>query len=211
MASWRKKARQARSKETEDALARAARELLSSRSFSDIRVDEVARRAGTSVGGFYARFHGKNALLHLADIDFLDDCVRAFDRVIPEDFDGSLEDLLLAFITVMVRQFDKHRDTIVQAMKFAAEDDRSDFRQRATAFNNFVHGRLRTIMARHTDAIAHPDPSIAINMTIFIASAAAREAVLKRALSAYPIALSMDDLIHELVTNASLYLRGRNA
>ena len=208
MASWRKKALQARSKETENALARAARELLSSRSFSEIRVDEVARQAGISVGGFYARFEGKNALLHLADIDFMDDCVSAFNAVIPEDFNGSLDDLLRAYITVMVRQFDKYRDSIVQAMKFAAEDDTSDFRKRATEFNSFVHGRLRTIMARQSEAIAHPNPSIAINMTIFITSAAARAAILHGSLSAYPIVLSTDELINELVTNASLYMKG---
>lgn len=211
MPSWRKSARQARSKETENALARSARELLSSRSFSEIRVDEVARHAGVSVGGFYARFHGKNALLHLADIDFLDDCVAAFDYVIPEEFDGSLDDLLRAFITVMVHQFHKHRSTIVQAMKFADADASSDFRQRATEFNDYVHGRLRKIMARHSDEIPQPDPSIVINMTIFIASAAAREAVLKDALSAYPIELDTDGLINELVTNASLYLKGGGA
>jgi len=208
MASWRKSALQERSKETENALARAARELLSDRSFSDIRVDEVARNAGISVGGFYARFQGKNALLHLADIDFLDDCATAFDAAISEDFDGSLDDLLLEFLTVMIRQFDKHRETIVEAMKYAAEDDNSDFRLRATEFNSFVHGRLRTIMTRHSDEICHPDPKFAINMAIFIASASARAAVLHGALSTYPIECSLDDLTRELVANASSYLKG---
>lgn len=208
MTVWRKKTYQKRSKETEDALARAARELLETRSFADIRVDEVARHAGISVGGFYARFQGKNALLHLADIDFLDDSVAAFDSVIPEAFEGSLDALLRDFITVMVRQFSKHRDTVVQIMKYASEDDILDFRERATKFNDYVHGRMRAIMARHALYITHPDPSIAINMTIFIASAAARAAVLQGALSTYPIELSVDGLIDELVLNALLYLKG---
>ena len=134
-----------------------------------------------SVGGFYARFIGINALLHLADIDVLDDCLIAFDTAVPEDYNGGLDDGLRAFVTVMLRQFDKHREAIVQAQNFMAEDDNSDFRQRATEFNNFVHGRLRTITARHSDAITLPDVSVAINITIFIASAAAREAVLKGA------------------------------
>lgn len=208
MADWRKKTHQARSKETEEALASAARALLETQSFADIRVDEVARRAGISVGGFYARFQGKSALLHLADIDFLDDCIAAFDVVVPEDFQGTLDELLRAFITVMVEQFDKHRDTIVQIMKYASDKDILDFRQRATGFNNYVHGRLRGIMARYADEIVHPDPSIAINMTIFIVSAAARAAVLHGALSTYPIEMSFDGLIDELVANGSRYLRG---
>ncbi|MBX2822442.1 MAG: TetR/AcrR family transcriptional regulator [Rhodothermaceae bacterium] len=208
MPTWRKKASQARSKETEEALAHSARELLSTRSFSDIRVDEVARHAGISVGGFYARFNGKSALLHLADIDFLDGCVAAFDAVIPEEFEGNLDQLLRAFITVMVQQFDKHRDTIIQIMKHAPEEDVIDFRQRATEFNTYVHGRMRAKMALHVADIAHQDPAIAINMTIFIASAAARAAVLQGALSTYPIALNLDELIEELVSNALRYLKG---
>lgn len=210
MSTWRKKAYQNRSKETEDALAQAARELLQSRSYNDIRVDEVARRAGISVGGFYARFRGKNALLHLANIDFLDDCLEAFDAVIPEAFEGSLDDLLRAFITVMVKQFDKHRDTVAQIMKYASEGDVVDLRKRATDFNNHVHGRLRTIMAQHAMEIGHDNPPVAINMTIFIASAAARAAVLQGGLSAYPVALSLDALIEELVANALRYLKGQN-
>lgn len=211
MADWRKDAVQARSKETEEALAQAARELLATRSFPDIRVDEVARRAGLSVGGYYARFKGKNALLHLADIDFVEDCIAAFDDAVPEQFEGNLAELLRAFVTVMVEQFDIHRDTIVQVMKFAAEDDRSVYRQRATAFNNHVHGRLRTLIARHADEIDHPDLSVAINMAIFMASAAAREAVLKGALSAYPIDMGREALIDELVRSAVRYLKGGNA
>jgi hypothetical protein len=111
----------------------------------------------------------------------------------------------------MVRQFNEHRDTVIQAMKFASEDDASEFRKRATAFNQHVHGRLRRIMLGHESEIAHEHPAIAINMTIFIASAAAREAVLHGKLTGYPIDLSLDELIEELSLNTLRYLRGGSA
>ncbi len=211
MTNWRKTAIQSRSKETEKALSRAARDLLNEKSFTDIRVDEVARNAGMSVGGYYARFKGKSALLHLADIDFLDACVEAFDDAIPEDFAGNLSELLRSYITVMVHQFGNHREAILQIIQHAAEDDSSEFRRRATEFNDHVHGRLRRIMSRNVSSIAHPDPERAANMAIFIASASARDAVLRNSLRAYPIELSEQGLVDELVLCSSLYLTGQKA
>lgn len=208
MDSWNKNAVQSRSKETEKALARAARELLNERAYADIRVDEVARRAGISVGGFYARFNGKIALLHLADIDFLDDCLNAIDRAIPENFDGTLEKLFRVYISTIVAQFDKHRASILEFMRYAGEDDGDDFRERATTFNNHVHGRLRSILARNADEIGHADPDLAANMAIFVVSASARDAVLRDSLRAYPITLDQNGLIDELVFIATAYLRG---
>ncbi len=211
MTNWRKTAIQSRSKATEKALSRAARELLNEKAFTDIRVDEVARNAGVSVGGFYARFKGKSALLHLADIDFLDACVEAFDEAVPEDFAGTLFELLRSFITVMVHQFSNHREAVLQIIRHAAEDDSGDFRRRTTEFNDHVHGRLRRIMSRNASSIAHPDPERAANLAIFIASASARDAVLRNSLSAYPIQLSEQDLVDELVLCSSLYLTGQKA
>ena len=46
---------------------------------------------------------------------------QAFDSAIPEKFDGSTEELVLAFISVMVEQFERHRDAIIQGMKFAED------------------------------------------------------------------------------------------
>lgn len=99
-------------------------------------------------------------------------------------------------------------DQGVTGIVYKAEDDSSNFRQRATEFNNFVQGRLRIIMARRSDKIVHPDSSIAINMTIFVAYSTERATVLQRSLSARPIELSLDNLIDELITNVSLYLKG---
>jgi len=209
MANWRKTATQSRSKETEKALSQSARRLLNKKSFTDIRVDEVARDAGISVGGYYARFKGKSALLHLADIDFLDKCLDAFDEAVPEYFTGDLSELLRSYISVMVHQFSTHREAMLQIVQHVAENDSGEFRQRATVFNEHVHGRLRRIMARNASLIAHPDPELAANMSIFIASASARDAVLRKSLEAYPIDLSENELVDELVRCAALYLTGQ--
>jgi len=46
-------------------------------------------------------------------------------------------------------------------------------------------------------------------MSIFIVSAAARDAVVRQSLVEYPIELSLNQLIEELITNAVSYLTGR--
>ncbi len=169
---------------------------------------EVARRAGVSVGGFYARFRGKSALLHLADMDFLDACQTAFDRAVPDGSGGSVEDIFRKFITVMVDQFAVHRQALLQAMRHAEADDLAGFRERAAAFNAHVHGRIRRLMAEHRDQIGHDDPATAVNLAIFIASAAARDAVLRGSLAAYPVDLDRAGLVDHLVRSATRYLTG---
>lgn len=206
--SWRKSPAQGRSRKAEQALARAARELLAERPYSDIRVEDVARRAGTSVGGFYGRFRGKSALLHLADMDFLDGCLEAFDETVPEDLAAPATEILGRFVSVMVEQFRIHRNAILQAWRHADQGDTSGFQERAAAFNAHVHGRLRRLLAGCEDEIRHPEPDLAINLAIFFASSAARDAVLRGSLEAYPITIGEKGLIQEIVRAAERYLTG---
>ena len=56
-------AQQARSRATEGAILEATESLLAGRPFDDLSIAEIAREAGISVGGFYARFERKEALL----------------------------------------------------------------------------------------------------------------------------------------------------
>lgn len=55
--------RQRRSQDALERTLKAVEELLGERHFEDIRVQDIVRRAGTSVGSFYQRFGAKEALL----------------------------------------------------------------------------------------------------------------------------------------------------
>ena len=61
---WIHPPRQARSEETLERLLDAAEELLAERGFDEITVPEIASKAKSSVGAFYARFKDKDGLLH---------------------------------------------------------------------------------------------------------------------------------------------------
>lgn len=56
-------AQQARSRATEERILEAAETLLRDRPFDELSVTDIASDANISVGGFYARFEGKDALL----------------------------------------------------------------------------------------------------------------------------------------------------
>lgn len=62
LASGRKKIRQKRSQKTYDALISTAFKLLEHREFDEISIAELAKKAGYSVGAFYARFRSKDEL-----------------------------------------------------------------------------------------------------------------------------------------------------
>jgi len=211
MSTWRKRALQTRSLKTEHSLAHAARDLMSDKSYPDISVAEVAEQAGVSIGGFYARFKSKKALLHLADLEFLNSARHAFDVAVPENMEGSLREIVRAFIHVMVHEFERHRGAILASMRYVSEEDESDFRSRADEFNDHVHGRMRRLLTNRASDIRHSQPDLAINMAIFFASAAAREAVLRNALHAYPVRVDLPGLVDELARSAEMYLRGSRA
>ena len=207
--TWRAGTRQARSRRTEAALARATAELMRTTRFEDITVAAIARRAGVAVGTVYRRFRDKRALLHLADTSFVDDCREAFDDVMRADrVRGlSLESLVHAYIALMVRKFRQHRAAILQVQRHADPKDGAVYAKRAAEFNAHVHGRFRDLLRRHRAEFGHRAPETALNLAIFFASSAARDAVWRNSLSAYPVALDDAGLVDELTRAFLSYLR----
>lgn len=62
--AWVKPPQQTRSEETLQRMLDAAAHLLEKKSWDEVGVAELARRAKASVGAFYARFEDKDGLLH---------------------------------------------------------------------------------------------------------------------------------------------------
>jgi AcrR family transcriptional regulator len=200
---------QERSQRTEAALARAVAELTKERPFEEVTVADVAKRAGVAVGTVYRRFRDKRALLHLADTAFVDDCREAFDvHLSDERMEGlTLEAVARTYIEFMIRKFRQHRDAVLQVQRNADPRDGAIYARRAAAFNAHVHGRFRHLLRQRRREIAHPDLETALNLAIFFASAAARDAVWRQSLKAYPIHIDDARLVDELTRAFVAYLR----
>mgnify|MGYP001248598966 CR=1 FL=1 len=202
--------RQARSRAREEALLRAATKLMAKRPFEAISVTEIAAAAGTSVGGFYARFGTKEGVLHHLDARIIEDALAGFDDALSDDrmADATVADVVRAYAGIMIRKFRQHRESLTTIIRVARGGD-PEWAARARAFNTKVHGRLRALLTARRNEIAHPDPDLAIELGLAFASAVARETVLGNSLRAYPVAVSDDRLIAELTRMWTGYLTGR--
>ena len=202
--------RQPRSRATLDAILRAGLELLSERDFDRVSVAEIAARAGGSVGGFYARFRGKEGLLDAVADRVIADCREALDRALsPRRMArASVEQVVRAYVRTMIEKFREHRSAIVMVMRHARAG--SPTRQAAVrGFNDHVHGRLRALLQERRQHIAHPDPDLAVNIGLFLVSAAAREGVLSDNLRVYPVQVTDQMLVTELTRAYVAYLGPR--
>ncbi len=203
-------AHQARSRATSDAIVRAGLELLREQDFERVSVATIAKRAGVSVGGFYARFKGKEALLHALAVEVLADCTGALDAALAPRrvARASVEGVVRAYVRTMIDKFREHRTAVLMILRHARAGDPSQ-RAAVRQFNDHVHGRLRELLHQRRHLIAHPDPDFAVNIGLFLVSAAAREAILGDNLRAYPVQVTDDILVSELTRAYVAYLNPR--
>lgn len=199
---------QERSRETVDRLVEAVEDLLQTRTFEDISVQDIVQRAGRSVGSFYARFSSKEALLpHLYQRyhERLEATLRPErKRVDWEQLDlpgtvASLVDLLLGiyqerrWLLRVVALFARtHPD--------ALPEDVVEHRRRI--YDPFVH-----ILLRHREHIRHADPEAACRFALFLASCVLREKTLfGDAPHSRVTPISRESLRHEVTRSLHSYL-----
>jgi AcrR family transcriptional regulator len=75
-------ARQSRSRDTVDALMRAAGTLLNKRALDQISISEICAEAGVTTGAFYSRFEGKEAFFSALQYVVCERRAREFDEFI---------------------------------------------------------------------------------------------------------------------------------
>ena len=104
-------ARQARSRKSEQRLLDAAEGLLEDRSMNKVAMQEIALAAGMSVGGLYARFPSKDALLMALHDRYEADRTRILNAAIGEarEHGDTAEERLLIFTRALVSLFRKRR------------------------------------------------------------------------------------------------------
>lgn len=201
---------QARSRETERAITDALASLLREKPFADIGVAEIAERANISIGGLYARFPSKEALLEMVELGMLEDFKAVADGALATDaFVGKgIDDVTRAYARLCITHFRMHRSEILQILRFTRPKSATEDRLRT--FNQSVHDRMRALLFDRRDAIAGDDKLRTINLGLFFASALCREVVLTRNLEVYPVTVTDEELIQEIGFAFSRYLTRRD-
>jgi len=160
--------KQARSEESLRRLLDAAESLLSERPLGEVSIADIARRARSSVGGFYARFRDKDELLLALHERFVRDLEQRFLEVETRAAaHGALHELLRPSLQMLVDIYRARRALLVAFASRAAENRR--LHQAGLTFRNEVIARFTRLLLRFKDEMSHPDPELSAELAIQIA------------------------------------------
>ncbi len=158
--------KQARSERTLHRLLDAAEALIDERGLAELSIPEIVRRAGSSVGGFYARFRDKNELLRALEERFFREQRQRVERLSKPDAWGhaSVPEIVRACMAEMLGVF-REREALIRAFLARAVHD-VEFRGEALRFQQEVAERFGALLLSRPDAIGHPRPALAIDLGI---------------------------------------------
>jgi AcrR family transcriptional regulator len=163
---WVKPPQQARSQKTLERLLDAAEELIAERGVASVTVSEVVRRAGSSVGAFYARFPDKDALLatlhERSCAEALATAELALDPARWESVDLATAVLeIVKFAGVLYRE---RRGIVIAFIELSAGDP--SFAERRALLETETGARLLAFLRLRESEVAHADLAVAAQVSI---------------------------------------------
>lgn len=192
--------RQERSRKTLDRLVETSEALLKSRPFDELTVAELARRAGSSVGSFYARFAGKDAFLEFLDRRSVEELDRWWeDYFAPERNDGaSLEKIVRDLVMLWVKAHRRRKGLLRTLFLRVRGRSAKEMVARTRQVNRRVVEGLRALVLARRDELRHPDPERGVLLGVVMVASAIREWVLFEDLRLYPGSIDDEALADEL-------------
>lgn len=160
--------KQARSEKTLRRLLDAGESLIEERGISEVSIADIARRARSSVGGFYSRFKDKDQLLialHERFVRELDGQIEAIEDQL--DPDSELTDLLEPALGLLVNTY-RSRAKLMAAFVTRASDNAS-LREVGLSFRATVITRFTRLILGWREEISHPDPELAAELALQLA------------------------------------------
>jgi AcrR family transcriptional regulator len=203
---WVKPPRQVRSQETLDRILDAAAALVAEKGFEDSPLQEIVRRAGTSVGAFYTRFRDKDGLLYALHERHLEEAIATTDDALdPARWVGAtLDEVIHAVVRFLVSIY-REQEGLLRAFVLRHHQD-AEFRARQGRLSRHLNRRLAELLATRAEEIAHPAPDRAIPLGLLTVLATLEATLLFGDMRAQELALSDDDLARELAHSWLAYL-----
>ena len=160
--------KQARSEESLRRLLDAAESLIDERGFGEVSIADIARRARSSVGGFYARFRDKDELLLALHERFVAELEGQFAEIEQKlGDDTTLSDLVAPSLHMLVNLYRKRRPLLVAFASRAADNRR--LQQAGLSFRRGTIARFTSLILRWKKDIRHPDPELAAELAVQLA------------------------------------------
>lgn len=204
--------KQARSERTLYRILDAAEALIAERGLAGMSIPEVARRAGSSVGGFYARLRDKNELLRALEERFFQEVSDRLEALADERRwrDASVEEIVAAAVDELVTVTEARRE-LIRAFLFRATQD-SKIRDHAIEFRRLVSARMGGLLLARGPVASHPEPAVAVDLSVQAAFALMQQHVLFDGTYAAGRALSGAEVRREITRFVLSYVgieRGR--
>ncbi len=198
--------KQARSEESLHRILDAAERLIEEKGLADASIPEIVRRAGSSVGGFYARFRDKNQLLRALEERFFQQmAVRVEALTRPERWAGAgVAEIVAACVAELLGTFRERRALIGVFLARAARDP--EFMEDGLRFRRGVSQRVVALLLAHRQEIRHPDPELAIDLGVQLGFGLAHQQVAFGEIRVGDRRLSDATLERELARNLLAYL-----
>jgi AcrR family transcriptional regulator len=135
-------------------------------------VADVARRAESSVGAFYARFPDKDALLRCVAERFYHQAVDTVESVLePARWDGhTLREVVESCVAFLVQIFHGRR-RLIRAVSLRASRD-AGLSRLGERLGDVVSDRLLALLAHRGVTLRHPRPEQAVRLAVWLVLAA---------------------------------------
>lgn len=175
---WVKPPLQARSQKTMERLLDAAEALIADEGIDAVTVAQVAKRAGSSVGSFYARFSDKEALVRTVLERFTLQAEATAEAVLePARWDGvPVREALEAMVRFMLQVVQERRGLIVALLvRSTQEPDISALGQR---MHDRIALHMKGLIDQRGHAVSHPDPQTGVRVAVWMVLSAMETRVL---------------------------------
>ena len=198
--------KQSRSERTQERLLRAAERLILEKGLADASVPEIARRAGSSVGGFYARFPDKDALLRALEERFFAEMLGRVTRLADAGRwgDAGIAAIVRACADELVSVFRERRNLIAAFLHRATSDP--ELLADALRFRAETAERIAALLLPRRAELRHPDPRLAIDLGVQFAFALMLQCVVMGDVRAGGRALADRELQAEIERNFLAYI-----
>lgn len=197
---------QARSEQTLRRLLDAAEALIEEKGAADASIPEIVRRAGSSVGGFYARFRDKDALYRALEERFFREIYQRLDEISsPERWQGaSLAEIVRPSVQELVTIF-RERAALIRCFLVRAANHAATFED-GIRFRREVGARFAALAAGRRHEIRHPEPELAVELGVQLAFGLMQQAVVLGEVRAGGRVLGDPELVDEITRNFVSYL-----
>ena len=198
--------KQFRSERTRERLLRAAEKLILEKGLADASVPEIARRAGSSVGGCYARFADKGALLRALEERFFGEMEERVARLADAGRwgDAPIATIAGACAAELVHVFRERRNLIAAFLHFSTRDP--ELLADAIRFRAVTAERIAGLLLPRRHELRHPEPRLAIDLGVQFAFALMLQLVIVGDVHAGGRTLRDSELVDEIARNFLAYI-----